>query len=109
MCGAVVGVNVPASFSMYFFYMFLWEVVFFNYEADVVRTCPKEKMPLVSAYQYAASYLGIMSVTGVGTLVTRYVGLPEAALMLSVFYLIVLWFEYRFDEKLSQGASLHAA
>lgn len=76
-----------ATFTAYFAYMFMWELMFFNYEANVVNACSSADMAHVATYQYAASYFGIISVTLAGGLLTQYRGLLQTALILSALYL----------------------
>ncbi|MBT2298085.1 MFS transporter [Pseudomonas fluorescens] len=87
LCAASSGYNVASSYTAYFAYMFMWELMFFNYEANVVNACSSADMAHVATYQYAASYFGIISVTLAGGLLTQYLGLLQTALILSALYL----------------------
>lgn len=87
LCAASTGYSVASSYTAYFAYMFMWELMFFNYEANVVNACSNADMAHVATYQYAASYFGIISVTLVGGLLTQYLGLLQTALILSAIYL----------------------
>ncbi|MGY4495414.1 MFS transporter [Pseudomonas sp. TE3610] len=87
LCAASSGHNVASSYTAYFAYMFMWELMFFNYEANVVNACSSADMAHVATYQYAASYFGIISVTLAGGLLTQYLGLLQTSLVLSALYL----------------------
>lgn len=65
MAGSTAIRNVDVSYTLYFVYMFIWEILFFKHQAEVVATTPPEHMPLVATFQYASVYLG-MIVTGFG-------------------------------------------
>ncbi|WP_095197408.1 MFS transporter [Pseudomonas sp. Irchel 3A7] len=90
LCAASTGTGLASSFIAYFAYMFMWEVLFFNYEANVVSACSSEDMAHVATYQYAASYFGIITVTLLGGLVTQYLGLLSTACILSAGYLLYM-------------------
>lgn len=68
----------------------MWELLFFNYEANVVNACSSADMAHVATYQYAASYFGIIAVTLIGGLLIQYLGLLSTAFILSASYLLYL-------------------
>lgn len=90
LCAASAGTGVVSSFMAYFAYMLMWEILFFNYEANVVNACSSADMAHVATYQYAASYFGIITVTLLGGWVTQYLGLLPAACILSAGYVLYI-------------------
>jgi hypothetical protein len=90
MIGATAIPDVLPSYFLYFIYMFVWEILFFKYQSDVVTTTPPENMALVATFQYAGVYLG-MIVTGIlGGLITEQASLTTAALVFAVIYLVLM-------------------
>lgn len=92
--GAMVGAtgtgDVAVSYTLYFVYMFLWEMLFFKHQSDVVAATPAEDMPLVATFQFAGVYLG-MIVTGLlGSWVTHHYGLPAAAIGFAIGYAVLM-------------------
>lgn len=93
MMGSTVLTNILPSYALYFVYMFLFELLFFKYQADVVSVCPKEEMPMVATFQYAAVYIGMMIIIFIGGLVTQIFGLTWAAALCVGLYLIIMLIE----------------
>jgi hypothetical protein len=81
MVGAVALGSVAASYSLYFVYIFLFELVFFRYQSDLVMSCSADGMPLVATFQYAVTYLGMIVAIAAGGLVTQHFGLLAAGLL----------------------------
>ncbi|TDV02003.1 hypothetical protein [Paraburkholderia caballeronis] len=86
MAGATAFKNVPVSYSLYFVYMFFWEVLFFKHQADVVATTPPEHMSLVATFQYASVYLGMIVAGFIGSWIVHGYGLLVAAGVFVIFY-----------------------
>lgn len=93
MVGSTALTSVVPSYILYFVYMFLFELLFFKYQADVVSACPKEEMPMVATFQYAAVYIGMMIIIFMGGVVTQILGLTWAAALCVMLYLIVMLVE----------------
>jgi hypothetical protein len=90
MMGATLGTSVLSSYILYFIFMFLFEVLFFKYQADVVNACPKEHMPMISTFQYAAAYIGMMLVIFWGGVITQTLDLSWAAAVCVLLYLAIM-------------------
>ena len=82
--------SILSSYLLYFIYMFLFEVLFFKYQADVVSACSKEHMPLIATFQYALAYIGMMIIIFVGGIVTQQFSLPWAAVICIALYLLIM-------------------
>jgi len=95
MVGATCVTNVAVSYSLYFIYMGVWEVLFFKYQSDVVAVTSGEHMPLVATFQYAAIYLGMIVTTLLGGLITQYAGLPAAAVVFALSYIAFMTWSAR--------------
>lgn len=78
--------DVTVSYTLYFVYMFFWEVLFFKHQADVVAATPPEHMALVATFQYASVYLGMIVAGFAGSWVAQGYGLFIAALAFGAFY-----------------------
>ena len=92
MVGAAFVRNVTISYTLYFVYMFFWEVLFFKHQADVVTATPSANMSLVATFQYASVYLG-MIVTGLaGSWIAHGYGLFVAAVAFVALYALgMVW------------------
>ncbi|MBB5461212.1 hypothetical protein [Paraburkholderia sp. Cpub6] len=86
MAGSAAFRDVTVSYTLYFVYMFFWEVLFFKHQADVVAATPPEHMALVATFQYASVYLGMIVAGFAGSWVAQGYGLFVAALAFVVFY-----------------------
>ncbi|HEV7367502.1 hypothetical protein [Arenibaculum sp.] len=86
MVGSTSTRDVATSYTMYLVYMFVWEILFFKYQSDVVNFTPTEHMPLVATFQYAAVYLGMIVTAFIGGIITHYTNLTTAALAFTLAY-----------------------
>lgn len=88
MVGACAAGTVLPSFMLYFVYMFVWEVLFFKYQSDLVAVTPAEHMPLVATFQYAGVYLGMIVTAALGGALSHRYGLAPTALVFAVAYAV---------------------
>lgn len=86
MVAACASMDVLASYSLYFAYIFFFELVFFKFQAELVSSCPPMAMPLVATIQYAAVYLGMMIAILAGAMLAGHLGLFSTALIFAIAY-----------------------
>jgi hypothetical protein len=67
MAGSTASKDVTISYTLYVLYMFLWEILFFKHQADIVAATPPEHMSLVATFQYAGVYLGMIVIGFAGS------------------------------------------
>ncbi|MEM5344733.1 MFS transporter [Paraburkholderia azotifigens] len=92
MAGSTALKDVTVSYTLYFVYMFVWEVLFFKHQADIVATTPPEHMSLVATFQYASVYLGMIIVGFAGSWIAHGYGLFVASIVFVVLYVAtMLW------------------
>jgi len=80
--------DVSVSYTLYFVYMFAWEILFFKHQADVVATTPPEHMSLVATFQYASVYLGMIVAGFAGGWLAHSYGLFAASLAFGMIYVV---------------------
>ena len=90
MVAATQSSDVPLAYGLYFTYVFVWEILFFKYQSDVVTATPSEQMALVATFQYAGVYLGMLVFALIGGLITRYAGLTTAAVAFTLAYAVLM-------------------
>ena len=78
MIASTSAAAVEASYALYGLYMFLWEILFFKYQSDVVDATPVEHMSMVATFQYASVYAGMLITGLAGGLIAEHAGLPTA-------------------------------
>jgi len=88
MVGACAAGAMLPSFVLYFVYMFVWEVLFFKYQSDLVAVTPAEHMPLVATFQYAGVYLGMIVTAALGGALSHRYGLAPTALVFAAAYAV---------------------
>ncbi len=86
MAGSTAGHDVTVSYTLYFVYMFFWEVLFFKHQADVIATTPSEHMSLVATFQYASVYLGMIVAGFAGSWIANRYSLFVAAIAFVLVY-----------------------
>ncbi len=92
MVGSTASHNVAVSYSLYFVYMFVWEILFFKHQADVVSTTPPEHMSIVATFQYASVYLGMIVTGFAGSWIAHGYGLFATAVAFAVLYAAgIIW------------------
>lgn len=94
MVGAVAAHDVGVSYTLYFAYIFLFELVFFKYQSDLVTCCPANEMPLIATFQYAGVYLGMIVSIAIGGVITQYAGLFSAGLAFGAASIGLTLFRY---------------
>ncbi|KVN40382.1 hypothetical protein WT12_28930 [Burkholderia territorii] len=90
MAGSTVFRSVGVSYTLYFAYMFVWEILFFKHQADVVSTTPSEHMSLVATFQYASVYLGMIVAGFAGSWLAHNYGLFAASIVFAVVYVATM-------------------
>lgn len=90
MVGSTAFHSITFSYFFYFIYMFLWEVLFFKHQSDVVETTPSENMSLVATFQYASVYLGMIVIGFVGSWLSSLFGLLVTAVVFSAIYVVLI-------------------
>ncbi|WCM93494.1 MFS transporter [Acidovorax sp. NCPPB 2350] len=90
MGGATMVGQPVASYFLYFVFMFVWEVLFFKYQSDLVEVTPSDQMALVATFQYAGVYLGMLVTGTLGGILTSHIGLPACALIFALVYLVLM-------------------
>ena len=70
--------------------MFLWEMLFFKYQSDLVDATPVEHMGLVATFQYASVYAGMLATGLAGGLLTEHAGLPVTAIGFAMLYVVAM-------------------
>ena len=61
-----------------------------NTRPMLLTICPKEHMPMISTFQYAAAYIGMMLVIFWGGVITQTFGLSWAAAICVLLYLAIM-------------------
>ena len=105
MIGATAVTNVVVSYTMYFVFMFVWELLFFKYQSDIVSVTPHADMPLVATFQYAAVYLGMLITALLGGIFTHYFGLFPAAIAFTIAYVSFMVFTSVQKDRLRSAGS----
>ena len=90
MIGSTSARGVQASYALYGVYMFLWEMLFFKYQSDLVDATPVEHMGLVATFQYASVYAGMLATGLAGGLLTEHAGLPVTAIGFAMLYVVAM-------------------
>lgn len=90
MAGSTALKDVTVSYALYFVYMFVWEILFFKHQADVVATTPPEHMSLVATFQYASVYLGMILAGFAGSWLAHGYGLFAASIVFALLYVTAM-------------------
>ncbi|MEF7613893.1 hypothetical protein V4F39_08230 [Aquincola sp. MAHUQ-54] len=90
MVGCTVAAKMPVSFSLFALYMFLWEILFFKYQADLVTVTPQEHMPLVATFQFASVYAGMLVTGFAGSFIAEVAGLTTTAVVFALLYALAM-------------------
>lgn len=90
MVAATTSPDVPVAYGLYFIYMFVWEILFFKYQSEVVVATPSDQMALVATFQYAGVYLGMLVCALLGGLITQHASLTAAALAFALVYAVLM-------------------
>ncbi len=90
MVAATQSPDVRAAYGLYFIYMFVWEILFFKYQSEVVVATPSDQMALVATFQYAGVYLGMLVCALLGGLITQHASLTTAALAFALVYAVLM-------------------
>ena len=90
MVAATTSPDVPVAYGLYFIYMFVWEILFFKYQSEVVVVTPSDQMALVATFQYAGVYLGMLVCALLGGLITQHASLTTAALAFALVYVVLM-------------------
>ncbi|WP_367619817.1 MFS transporter [Caballeronia sp. SEWSISQ10-4 2] len=85
-----VTLHSPAlNFALYFVYILAFEIMFLQCQADLVEACPREHVGTMAAYQYAAMYVAMMVIMGLGSVAVPFIGLNGVALACGVLYVLL--------------------
>lgn len=78
------------SYFMFFVFMFLWELLFFKYQSDLVTVTPQEDMAQVATFQFAGVYLGMLITGTLGGILTERIGLAACSGIFALVYAILM-------------------
>ena len=70
--------------------MFLWELLFFKYQSDLVTVTPQEDMAQVATFQFAGVYLGMLITGTLGGILAENIGLAACSGIFALAYVILM-------------------
>jgi predicted MFS family arabinose efflux permease len=89
--GATSSLPQPViSYFMFFVFMFLWELLFFKYQSDLVTVTPQEDMAQVATFQFAGVYLGMLITGTLGGILVENIGLAACSGIFALAYVILM-------------------
>ena len=89
--GATSSLPQPViSYFMFFVFMFLWELLFFKYQSDLVTVTPQEDMAQVATFQFAGVYLGMLITGTLGGILAENIGLAACSGIFALAYVILM-------------------